>query len=181
MAHIDILMVADAEGILKQYGQPGSTSAPTTGPGSVQQPQVVDGSFVFFITKKGDAYANNGNWQLDVSTGTETESAVDIIRWRWIALDLGHKFDCPITGFDFNPNGPGKVETPLLRHYSTTLVVTDPTDATKPVVQKGIDRCWESRAVRDGTIGYNVMFMVVDQEGNVRMHTQIDPYFVISG
>lgn len=181
MPHIDILMIADAEGILNKYGKPGSTSAPAEGPGSAQQPISVDGTFVFFITKSANAYANNGNWQLYVSTGTESEAGVDIIRWRSEAIDTGHKFGCPITGFQFSPTSTGEVEAPLLRHYSTTFVTTDPSDATKPIVQKGIDRCWEARAVKDGTIGYNVNFMIVDEQGNVRMHTQIDPYFLIQG
>lgn len=182
MPQIDILMIADAEGILNKYGQTGSTSAPTDGPGSSQQPITVDGSFVFFITKAANAYAYNGNWQLYVSTGTESEQGVDIVRWRSEGIDLGHKFACPITGFKFFPNsGAGRVETPVLRHYSTTFVTTDPADATKPIVQKGIDRCWETRAVTDGNIGYNVIFMIVDEQGNVRMHTQIDPTFVIQG
>ncbi|CAN7272638.1 inclusion body family protein [Trinickia sp. LjRoot230] len=180
MAHIDILMITDVEGILQKYAPPSTLTAPSSGPGSLATPAVVDGSYVFFVTKKADAYAYNGNWQLDVSTGTESETDVDIVRWRWTSPSGGHKFDCPITGFQFGPSSTGAMETPRLCNYATTFIIADPDGVAKPVTQKGIDRCWESRATKSGTIGYNINFMIVDSEGNTRIHTQIDPYFVIS-
>lgn len=181
MSNIDILMIADAEGILNKYGQQDSMLAPSAGPGSQEQPITVDGRFVFFVTKAANAYAYNGSWQLDVSVGTESEQGADVIRWRSESIDKGHKFACPITGFDFSPLNTGKIETPSVRHYSTTYITTDPSDPSKPMVQQGIDRCWESRAIKDGNVGYNVKFMIVDQQGNARLNVVIDPYFVIQG
>ena len=181
MSHIDILMIADAEGILNAYGQSNTTSAPSVGPGSQQQPITVDGKFVFFVTKAANAYAYNGSCQLDVSMGVESEKGADIVRWRSESIDKGHKFACPITGFDIAKSSTGEIETPSLRHYSTTFVTADPDDPTKLTVQQGIDRCWESRAIKDGSVAYNVKFMIVDQQGNARLYTVIDPYFLIQG
>lgn len=161
---IDVLIVIDAETILRTYG---TNTDPT-------KPAQIAGERVYMITKKADVISGNAGSELKIAART-----LDVVRWRETSLSLNADYDAILYKFVVGSGGT-LISPPEAMEVNVNTPLPDPANPLHPKTQTIKSYFWSSTVLGAGDVAYHFMFMIVDRDGKVKGYYSWDPYIHIT-
>lgn len=164
MSFANVLVIVEAETILKNYGANGTADQPT----------YMGHENIYLTTSIADASSNNKSGWLAMNIKADTENSIDVIRWRMASTSLGFGYQCCFTEFMISA-GADILTKPQQRAIPAKRFLPDETQAGNFVPNKASDMCWESRVLGTGYIQYNFNFAIIDPQGVTQGFYTYDP------
>lgn len=162
-AIVDILMVIDAETLVKNYPK-----------GTVQNPTVVPAPLIYLIADS--KYVDFGQATKELKIAIKT---LDEIRWRSTSLSLESVYYSLLYKFELVHGNPLISEpTPLLADVQVPL--PDMHDPLHPKTQTIKNYFWSSTSLSSGEMTYTFYFMILDRDNTPLGYYFWDPFIKIT-
>lgn len=163
---VNILAVIDAKWIFDNYPNPSlDPKNPTILPEM--------NSYAYLIVDLG-AYSGQGISALVITIPKEQEDQESLLRWRVCTTSLGTEYQCFLTNVVVD-KGAEYVSAPRAHRFDVNIPSID---AGKFVAFQ--DQFWECKINgAGGQMIYNLVFAIVDKEGNPKGHYTWDPIVYI--
>ncbi|MEM7537778.1 MAG: inclusion body family protein [Chloroflexota bacterium] len=156
---IDILIVVDAETIIKDYGR-------NNEPAEAAQ---INSDHVFMTVKEDQALSGQGGGDLEIKANVG-----DILRWRQTTISLGSGYSAMLCEFK-QTAGKDLIINDGPRTNKVIVPLPNPNDVYHPNTQVITDYHWNGEVNDYGSEYYAFLFLITDRHGKTQGFYSWDP------
>lgn len=160
---IDILMIIDAETLVKKYPK-----------GTATNPTVVPAELIYLIANAGFVDFGQATKELKIAART-----MDEIRWRSATLSLESVYYSLLYKFELVQGDP-IISTPVPLLATVKVPLPDMRDPLHPKTQEIKNYFFSSTALNSGEITYTFYFMILDRDNTTLGYYYWDPFIKIT-
>jgi hypothetical protein len=160
---VDILMVIDAETLVKNYPK-----------GTAENPTVVPAPLIYLIADSKYVAFGQATKELKIAIKT-----LDEIRWRSTTLSLESIYCSLLYKFEL-VHGEPIISTPTALLADVQVPLPDMHNPLHPRIQEIKNYFWSSTALNSGEMTYTFYFMILDRDNTPLGYYFWDPFIKIT-